>query len=389
MTPALPGPLELLVLQPTPFCNINCSYCYLPDRQSTRRMRLDTLEQASRWVFSSGLVRGPFTVLWHAGEPLAVPLAFYERAFELLREHNQAGVPVRQSFQTNGTLIDQAWCDFFRAHDVDLGVSIDGPDFLHDKRRVTRRGEGTLERVLRGIRLLQRSRVPFGVLTVLTAESLDHPDELLDFYQEHRLASVAFNVEEIEGPHTTSSLLGERMQERFRRFFRRFMELALSADPPLVVREYAQSVQALRLPPQAPGVRELANEPWSIVNVDCEGNFSTFSPELLGLSSPRYGSFSLGNVNTHTLQDVLALESFRRIEADVEAGVRRCRDECDYYRFCGGGSPVNKYFENGAFASTETLCCRLHNQAAVDVTLDLLERRQGRPAPTKATGGDS
>src|SRR5262245_61264743 len=73
------GPLELLVLQPTPFCNINCSYCYLPDRQSTRRMSPDTLEQTFRWVFASGLAREPFTLLWHAGEPLALPVAWYEQ----------------------------------------------------------------------------------------------------------------------------------------------------------------------------------------------------------------------------------------------------------------------------------------------------------------------
>ena len=61
----LPGPLELLVLQPTPFCNINCSYCYLPDRQSTKQMSAKTLEQTFAWVFASGLVRAPFVLLWH------------------------------------------------------------------------------------------------------------------------------------------------------------------------------------------------------------------------------------------------------------------------------------------------------------------------------------
>ena len=82
------GPLELLVIQPTPFCNINCSYCYLPDRQNTRKMSLETLEQTFAWVFSSGLVRQPFTLLWHAGEPMVVPAAFYEQAAELLERCN-------------------------------------------------------------------------------------------------------------------------------------------------------------------------------------------------------------------------------------------------------------------------------------------------------------
>src|SRR5271165_4949091 len=102
----VPGPLELLVLQPTPFCNINCSYCYLPDRQSTRRMSLDTLDQTFRWVFASGLAREPFTLLWHAGEPLVLPVSFYETAARRLEQHNVASLPILQSFQTNATLID-------------------------------------------------------------------------------------------------------------------------------------------------------------------------------------------------------------------------------------------------------------------------------------------
>src|SRR6516165_8264601 len=103
-TAPAPGPLELLVLQPTPFCNLDCTYCYLPDRQSTKRMSLQTLEATCAWVFSSGLVRRPFTVLWHAGEPLVVPLNFYEAAIAGIDLHNHSGFPIQHSFQTNGTL---------------------------------------------------------------------------------------------------------------------------------------------------------------------------------------------------------------------------------------------------------------------------------------------
>src|SRR5262249_578755 len=114
--PSLPGPLELLVLQPTPFCNINCSYCYLPDRQSTRQMSAGTLEQTFSWVFSSGLVRAPFTLLWHAGEPLVVPRAFYQTAIALLARYNRPPVEIYHALQTNATLIDEDWCRFFVEH---------------------------------------------------------------------------------------------------------------------------------------------------------------------------------------------------------------------------------------------------------------------------------
>jgi uncharacterized protein len=258
---------------------------------------------------------------------------------------------------------------------------VDGPAFLHDRHRRTRSGQGTLDRVLRGIALLREHGVPFYVITVLTADSLLYPDELFDFYREQHIDTVAFNVEEIEGPHTTSSLLGFEMRERFRRFFSRFMDLATAADPPLSVREFETSVGALLGRRYGAGSRTQENKPWAIVNVDCDGNFSTYSPELLGLSSPRHGPFALGNVARDTLEAVAASERFRLLEDEIGRGVEQCRQTCSYFAFCGGGPPANKFFELGTFAATETLFCRLHKQVCLDVTLARLEQlRAGAPA---------
>jgi uncharacterized protein len=338
-------------------------------------MSLETLEQTFRWVFGSGLARDPFVLLWHAGEPLVLPVSYYEAAADLLRRHNAANVPVLQSFQTNATLIDADWCALLRRPDVHLGVSVDGPDFLHDRHRRTRQGRGTLDRVLRGIHLLHEHAVPFEVITVLTADSLDYPDELFDFYRSNGIGSVGFNVEEIEGPHTASSLQGADTPERFRRFLTRFVALARSADPPLLVREFETSAAALLGARRwGPGARTQENKPWAIVNVDCAGNFSTYSPELLGASSLAHGDFALGNVATDPLEAVLASGRFRRLEDEVGHGVEMCRERCAYFPFCGGGPPANKYFENGTFASTETLFCRLHKKVCLDVTLALLEQ---------------
>jgi uncharacterized protein len=384
------GPLELLVVQPTPFCNLDCSYCYLPDRANTRRMTLDTLEHVFRWVFSSGLVREPFSLLWHAGEPLVVPIAWYESAATLLHRHGQGQPCVTQSVQTNATLIDGEWCDYFRRHEIEVGVSVDGPAFLHDRHRRTRQGRGTLDRVLHGIHLLTDERIPFKVITVLTAEALDYPDELFDFYREHGIRSVGFNPEEVEGPNTASSLQGEDVPGRFRRFLARFFQLALLADPPLEVREFETSAAALLHARRCgPSRRTQENRPFGILNVDCEGNYSTYSPELLGLDSLLYGGFALGHVASDRLEDVLPSARFRGLEADIAGGVDMCRASCRYFPFCGGGPPGNKYFENGTFASTETLFCRLHMKACLDVTADWLERHPPVPEDRPCSRSES
>ncbi|MGA8387812.1 MAG: cyclophane-forming radical SAM/SPASM peptide maturase GrrM/OscB [Pseudolabrys sp.] len=367
------GPLELLVIQPTPFCNLDCSYCYLPDRLNKRKISLETLEKALNWAFSSGLVRQPFTLLWHAGEPMVLPATFYEQATVLLERCNVSGFEVTQSFQTNATLVNDAWCEFIRRRGVQVGVSVDGPDFLNDRHRVTRQGGGTLDRVLRGMQLLRDYEIFFDVITVLTSTSLDYPDELFDFYMEHGVTSVAFNVEEIEGPHVTSSLSGSGVESRFRRFYSRFMDLALAADPPLRVREFdsAHNSVSYRQPPE---MRTQECRPFAILNVDYEGNFSTYSPELLGLSSPRHGSFALGNVARASLESVLTMPRFLALDDEIRRGVDLCQETCRYFPFCGGGPPGNKFFENGDFATTETLSCRLHKQATFDVALDKLEQ---------------
>jgi uncharacterized protein len=256
-------------------------------------------------------------------------------------------------------------------------VSVDGPDFLHDRYRRTRQGRGTLDKVLRGIHLLHEHGIRFEVITVLTADSLDYPDELFDFYKANDIHSVGFNVEEIEGPHNTSSLQREGTTERFRRFLTRFLTLAHAADPPLLVREFETSAAALLGARRGkPLVRTQENKPWAIVNVDCEGNFSTYSPELLGISSLAHGGFALGNVTVDSLEDVLASTRFQRLEAEVGRGVEMCHATCEYFPYWGGGPPANKYFENGTFASTETLFCRLHKMVCLDVALQVLERSQ-------------
>src|ERR1043166_3513745 len=91
--------LRLLVLQPTPFCNIDCSYCYLANRRSTARMRLDTLAPACRRVFESPFVDRELDVAWHGGEPLTVPLAWYENGIPLMEQRRPPALEIIHCFQ--------------------------------------------------------------------------------------------------------------------------------------------------------------------------------------------------------------------------------------------------------------------------------------------------
>ena len=91
------------ILQPTSFCNINCDYCYLPHRQSQRRMSSTTLSLVFQAIFSSSLLADRVRIVWHAGEPMTLPIRFYEEAFQLIEQYNSRNLPVTFVFQTNGT----------------------------------------------------------------------------------------------------------------------------------------------------------------------------------------------------------------------------------------------------------------------------------------------
>jgi uncharacterized protein len=197
--------LDLLVIQPTPFCNLDCKYCYLPSRNSKERISTKLLRQVFQRAFEFSGCGDRFTIVWHAGEPMVLPVSFYQNAFGVLAECNQDDVEVGQAFQTNGTLISEEWCSFILANKVRIGVSIDGPEFLNDRNRKSRTEKGTFRQVMAGIQRLQAHAIPFHVITVLTGESLDFPDELFDFYLEYGIRQVAFNIEEIEGLHLKSS----------------------------------------------------------------------------------------------------------------------------------------------------------------------------------------
>jgi uncharacterized protein len=122
--------------------------------------------------------------------------------------------------------------------------------------------------------------------------------------------------------------------------------------------------------------------PFGMLNVACNGDVSSFSPELLGLKNERYSDFIIGNVHAHTLQEMLASASMQRMSHDIERGVEKCRAGCEYFSVCGGGAPINKLTENGSFASDRTHFCELTQQVPTDLILEALERMEldGQPA---------
>jgi len=370
------GPLELLIFQGTPFCNIDCKYCYLPDRLNTSRMSLTIVQEAVKKLVAEKIVRDDFTVLWHAGEPLVLPMEYYENAMALIRNEVPEHLKVTYSFQTNGMLLTDDWCRFFLHHETELGISLDGPQFIHDRNRITRSGKGTFEKVMEAINRIKSHGMPLHVISVLTNFSCDYPEELYSFYKEIGVDSVCINTEEIEGVNTISSFSDrEDAKQRVVTFFRKFFNLSLADGEPFAIREFNWAKNSiLHGQMDAPGYNfTQMTGPFKTITVGINGDFSTFSPELISQRSELYGDFAFGNVQHHSFISSLKTEKFSRVYTDMVNGINRCKKNCSYYGLCPGGVPSGKFSEHKTLDADETQFCRLTFQAPIDALLDMVE----------------
>jgi uncharacterized protein len=303
------GPIDLVVLQSTGFCNIDCGYCYLPERANPRQtMALSTVTEVARLIFEPALLNGELDIVWHAGEPLTLKPSYYAEAIDIFEAARPSTCAVHYGIQTNGTLIDDAWIDFFEEHDITVGVSLDGPRDLHDRYRKYRNGSGSYDRVVAGIRKLQARRYPFHFIGVVTAHTLSRASDLLEHYRSFQPTALGLNIDELEAYNRHSSLGDDVSTERFEGFIAELLQESLRQDTPVTIRDFQRTMSSL-----ISGKPEDNDQviPLRMVNVAYNGDISTFSPELLALDVSQRQRFIFGNVHRcKALTDILDDERF-------------------------------------------------------------------------------
>lgn len=168
-------------------CNLRCSYCYYLEKENIygpgQSLMMDDrlLENFIRQYIESQTSPAVFFT-WHGGEPLLRDRAYYERVIALQRKYAR-GIRVDNAIQTNGTLINDDWCRFFRDNGWLVGLSVDGPEDLHDKYRRAAGGGPTFASVMRAIDCLNRNRVDWNALAVINDFNADAPDRFYDFFK--------------------------------------------------------------------------------------------------------------------------------------------------------------------------------------------------------------
>ena len=350
MTANAPPRIHVLAKPTGAACNLACAYCFFLDKEllypdSQFRMSDEVLEAYIRQLIEAHCTQ-QVTVAWQGGEPTLMGLEFYRRATELQKQYARPGMVFENTMQTNGTLLDDEWCEFFKENDFLIGISIDGPRPLHDTYRVDKGGGPTFDRVMRGLRLLQKHGVEYNILVAVNRTNADHPLEVYRFLRdEARTTWIQFIpvVERLDEQGHTIYQKGTRLSERsvrpeqFGRFLIQIFDEWVRHD---VGRVYIQTFEAaarnwLRMPSSGMCVFE----PTCGLGLALEHNGDLYSCDHF--VEPDY---LLGNIMETPMVELVASDRQRQFGLDKRDSLPRYCRECDVRFACHGECPKNRFY---------------------------------------------
>ncbi len=186
--PDMPLAFHIMAKPIGPICNIDCTYCFYLDKEKLYpykknfRMPDDVLESFIRQKIENHQVH-KVNFSWQGGEPTLLGVEYFRNVVNLQKKYAQ-GHHIENSFQTNGILLDDAWCTFFKENNFLVGISIDGPEEIHNRYRRNKGGKATFKQVMRGLGFLKKHQVEFNTLTVIQAHNSQKPLDVYNFLKE-------------------------------------------------------------------------------------------------------------------------------------------------------------------------------------------------------------
>jgi uncharacterized protein len=197
MSKSRPGAFQVFVKPMGALCNLNCTYCYYLEKQElykgnkVLKMPEDLLEKYISQHFEA-CSEEYIIFSWHGGEPLMAGIDFYRKAVEMQEKFNTRGIKIINGIQTNCTLINDEWCRFFSENDFLIGISMDGPENMHNKYRLSKSGEPSFQEVLKGYWLLKKYGITTEILCVVNDFIVKFPKEVYAFFKSLKTEYISF-----------------------------------------------------------------------------------------------------------------------------------------------------------------------------------------------------
>lgn len=331
------------IMKVTRNCNLGCAYCH--DRLlNAEIMPFEKMALAIERILSIRSTKS-FRFIWHGGEPLMAGIDFFRKAVVAQQYLKESDQEVRNYLQTNGTMFTTRVFDFLQAFDFTVGVSLDGPQEVHDAQRPFRKGKASHARIMKGIEELQRRDISSGVISVLTARSVAAgPQKFLEFYRDNGIFDICFLPVRAD-----TSLEGETLEgEQYFGFMRELFDAWLQMnDPRMRIREIGDM---LLLSMGLPG--SMCSSSGS-----CVGGTYSIEPDGKVFHCDKFSRdarYCFGNLSTldfNQLPDSAKGMELRQLELALPAACLTC----EWQQHCAGGCSHDRLVEN-RLAQTNGVC---------------------------------
>lgn len=337
-------------------CNLACKYCYYleknnlyKDRQPDNRFILtDELLEKFIEMYIESQTTPQVLFCWHGGESLMRPLSFYKKVVELQKKYARGHI-VDNTIQTNGTLLNDEWCRFFKDNNWLVGVSIDGPQEFHDEYRKNKTGAPSFRKVMHGIDLLKKHGVEWNALAVVNDFNGDYPLDFYHFFKEIGCRYIQFTpiVERIipreDGRYLASPMDARDIPladfsvspEQWGNFLCTIFDEWVRND----VGEYFIQIFDATLANwigEQPGICSMART--------CgHAGVMEYNGDVYSCDHFVFPEYKLGNLRTHTLIEMMFSERQQKFGTDkFEKLPKQCRN-CKYLFACNGECPKNRF----------------------------------------------
>lgn len=330
-------------------CNLRCSYCYYLEKEkfykksSSHLMDDKTLEFfIKEYIESQPTAHVEFN--WHGGETMLRPLSFYEKVIEFQKKYG-LGREISNTIQTNGTLITDQWCEFFKEYHWLVGLSIDGPQFLHDQYRKDRRGGSTFSKVMDGILTLNRNQVEWNILATVNAVNVDYPDEVYIFLKGLGTPFLQFTpvVERLKSNGMLASKVDRELEvadfsvnpSKWGDFLCRVFDLWVRNDVGKVYVQLFDATLANRVGVN-PGMCTMAKECGNALAIEYNGDVYTCDHFV-------FPEYKLGNLKSQPLWSLAMSQKQTDFGKSKHASLpQECRD-CEFLWGCNGECLRNRF----------------------------------------------
>lgn len=353
---AFSRPMYVMLKPSGSLCNLRCKYCYYLEKKHLytdvkNHIITDTLLEKFIKEYIEAQTTPSVLFTWHGGETLMRPLSFYKRAMQVQQRYAR-GRRIDNCIQTNGTLLNDEWCKFFKENNWLVGVSIDGPQEFHDEYRKTTGGRPTFLQVMKGINLLNKHGVEWNALAVVNDFNADYPLDFYHFFKEIGCRYIQFTpiverlVNRTDGLTLAPGMQGDGQgvtdfsitAEQWGNFLCTIFDEWVKND----VGEYFIQLFDATLANwvgQAPGICTMAKE--------CgHAGVMEFNGDVYSCDHFVYPEHKLGNLHDKTITEMMYSDQQKEFSKMKHQMLpQQCR-ECNYLFACHGECPKNRFIND-------------------------------------------